>query len=85
MISSRADFFFFSPLVSELMSFLLVEDDAAALRALAPRTELHRETYQAKVIELYLLGDLAAAALSARSELCTWIWRGQRLSRRRPG
>lgn len=45
MISSRADFFFFSALVSELVSFLLVEDDAAAaaLRALAPRTELDLE------------------------------------------
>ncbi len=46
MISSRADFFFFSALESkpeEDVSFLLVEDDAAALRALAPRTELQRE------------------------------------------
>lgn len=47
MISSRADFFFFSALESkpeEDVSFLLVEDDAAAaLRALAPRTELRGE------------------------------------------
>lgn len=43
MISSKADFFFFSPLESELedVSFLLV--DGAALRALAPRTELQRD------------------------------------------
>lgn len=41
MISSRADFFFFSR-ASELEdgSFLLVEDEAAAFRALAPSTEL---------------------------------------------
>lgn len=38
MISSRADFLFFSALESELASFLLV--DAAALRALAPRAGL---------------------------------------------
>lgn len=38
MISSRADFLFFSDLESELASFLLV--DAAALRALAPRAGL---------------------------------------------
>lgn len=49
MISSRADFFFFSALESKLEegSFLLVEDDdAAALRALAPRTELQGHTIQ---------------------------------------
>lgn len=44
MISSRADFFFFSERESEPVSFLLVDDDAAAaaaaLRALAPRAEL---------------------------------------------
>lgn len=48
MISSRADFFFFSPLESELEdgSFLLTEEDAAAaaLRALAPRAELKQNT-----------------------------------------
>lgn len=45
MISSRADFFFFFALESELedASFLLV-DDAAALRALAPRAELQGGT-----------------------------------------
>ena len=46
MISSKADFFFFSPLESELedVSFLLTEedDDADAFRALAPRRELER-------------------------------------------
>lgn len=43
MISSRADFFFFSPLESELedVSFLLA--DGAALRALAARAELQRD------------------------------------------
>ena len=47
MISSRADFFFFfSALESELdgTSFLLVEDEAVDLRAVAPNTELHRHT-----------------------------------------
>lgn len=45
MISSRADFLFFSALESEPedVSFLLV-DDAAALRALAPRAELQGVT-----------------------------------------
>lgn len=43
MISSRADFLFLSDLDSELedASFLLA--DAAALRTLAPPTELHRD------------------------------------------
>ena len=43
MISSRADFFFFSERESEAASFLLVDvaaATAAALRALAPRAEL---------------------------------------------
>lgn len=47
MISSKADFFFFSPpLESELESFLFTEvedEDDAALSALAPRTELDLE------------------------------------------
>lgn len=45
MISSRADFLFFSDLESELedVSFLLV-DDAAAFRALALRAELRGVT-----------------------------------------
>lgn len=53
MISSRADFFFFSDLESEPdgVSFLLVDDEddddddaAAALRALAPSAELQGDT-----------------------------------------
>lgn len=46
MISSRADFLFFSALESEPedASFLLVDDAAAALRALAPRAELQGVT-----------------------------------------
>lgn len=42
MISSKADFLFFSDLESELedVSFLLVDDAAAAFRALALRAEL---------------------------------------------
>lgn len=49
MISSKADFFFFfSPLESELESFLFTEDDDDedddAFRALAPRTELKEDT-----------------------------------------
>lgn len=47
MISSKADFFFFSPpLESELESFLFTEvedEDDAALSALAPRTELKED------------------------------------------
>lgn len=46
MISSKADFFFFSLLESELDggSFLLTDGGAAAaFRALGPRTELRRK------------------------------------------
>lgn len=50
MISSRADFLFFSALKSKLedVSFFLVDDAAAALRALALRAELQGVTLRVR-------------------------------------
>lgn len=75
MISSKADFFFFSPLDSELLdvSFLLV-DAAAALGAIAPRAELQgdRNRYNTDVIiYLYLLAVSDIERLLRST--CTWI------------
>lgn len=60
MISSRADFFFFSALESKLedVSFLFVDDDddaAAALRALAPREELQGDTKSVRQNDFIML------------------------------
>lgn len=73
MISSRADFFFFSALESKLedASFLLTEeDDAEAFRALAPRTELTGDTKRQS--------EAAKTTIQTHErhwDVCTLTWR----------
>lgn len=76
MISSRADFLFFSARESELedASFFLV--DAAALRVLLLRAELQEVTNSQTTVVCH--------SCQIFRSVCTWAWRGRRHSTRRP-
>lgn len=62
IISSRADFLFFSPLESELddVSFLFTDAAAAALRALPLRAEL-QEAADVQIVTAFVLFSSRAA------------------------
>ena len=89
MISSRADFFFFSERESVPASFLLVDDDdaAAALRALAPRAELQGRKNNS-VRQNYLITPAWQSGWKISNlhpDFCTWIWTDRRHMQRHPG
>ncbi len=83
MISSRADFFFFSALDSKLedVSFLFV-DAAAALRALGPREELPGDTNNVRQNDFIKPAELLS---NLHSDSCTLIWKNQLRMSGRPG